>query len=161
MIPEIKPEQHERILRQIAELESVSFDELKRRWRSLIGTEPPTHNRPFLVKRMAYRIQEQVYGGLSENAKERLAEVAERYGIDEDGRIARRPKRGESDRPVVGTRFIREWRGKRYEVTVTTTGYEYGGKPYRSLSAIAKAITGTQWNGKVFFGLKSQRGGAR
>ena len=153
--------QHQRILGQIAELQRLPYPELKERWRALMGTDPPTHNRAFLVKRMAYRIQEQIYGGLSGWATERLAEVAREHGIDEDGRITRPVPEERPGRPVVGTRFVREWHGRRYEVTTTPEGYEFEGRPYRSLSAVARAITGTQWNGRVFFGLKGQAGGAK
>jgi hypothetical protein len=58
--------------------------------------------------------------------------------------------------PVVGTRLIRDWNDRRYEVTVTYGGFEFEGRRYRSLSAIAKVITGTHWNGRAFFGLKQQ-----
>ena len=59
--------------------------------------------------------------------------------------------------PIAGTRLLREWQGVEHTVTVLTEGYEWQGRPYRSLSAVARAITGTRWNGLVFFGLKSQR----
>ena len=62
--------------------------------------------------------------------------------------------------PIAGTRLLREWQGVEHTVTVLAEGYEWQGRPYRSLSAIARAITGTRWNGLVFFGLKSQRGAA-
>jgi hypothetical protein len=61
------------------------------------------------------------------------------------------------NRPIVGTRLIREWQGVEHCVTVRDDGYEYQGRPYKSLSAVARAITGTRWNGWVFFGLKNQR----
>ena len=62
--------------------------------------------------------------------------------------------------PIVGTRLIREWQGVEHVVTVTTDGFDWEGRPYKSLSAIARAITGTRWNGWVFFGLKNHRRGA-
>ncbi len=58
------------------------------------------------------------------------------------------------DRPVAGTRLIREWQGVEHHVTVLTDGYEYQGRKYKSLSAIARAIAGTRWNGPLFFGLR-------
>ena len=61
--------------------------------------------------------------------------------------------------PIAGTRLIREWQGVEHCVTVRDEGYEFEGRPYKSLSAVARAITGTRWNGWVFFGLKSQRVG--
>ena len=62
--------------------------------------------------------------------------------------------------PIAGTRLLREWQGVEHTVTVLAEGYEWQGRPYRSLSAIARAITGTRWNGLVFFGLKSHRSAA-
>ena len=69
-------------------------------------------------------------------------------------------KKRVDDRPIAGTRLIREWQGVEQTVTVLSDGYEWQGRPYKSLSAAARAITGTRWNGLVFFGLKSQRGRA-
>jgi len=135
------------VLKQVMELPTLGFAELKARWVELYGTEPPAYNRAHLVKRLAYRIQELAYGGLSEGARERLEGLGE----------TRRPSRPRRDLPVAGTLLVREWQGRRYEVTVTRGGFEYKGRPYRSLSAIAKAITGTQWNGKAFFGFRSQK----
>ena len=63
-------------------------------------------------------------------------------------------------KPIVGTRLIREWQGVEHLVTVTADGFDWQGRPYKSLSAIARAITGTRWNGWVFFGLKNHRRGA-
>jgi hypothetical protein len=64
------------------------------------------------------------------------------------------------NRPVTGTRLVREWKGVEHQVTVLPDGFEYLGHPHKSLSSIARAITGTRWNGLVFFGLKKQRGQA-
>ena len=70
-------------------------------------------------------------------------------------------RRARADRkPVSGTRLLREWQGIEHTVTVTDDGYDFQGRPYQSLSAIARAITGTRWNGWVFFGLKNHRRGA-
>jgi hypothetical protein len=131
------------VLRQVMELPTLDFAELKAHWAELYGTEPPAYNKAHLVKRLAYRIQELAYGGLSEAARERLE------GLGETRRSGPR-----GDLPVAGTLLVREWQGERHEVAVTRDGFEYQGRPYRSLSAIARAITGTQWNGKAFFGLR-------
>ncbi len=82
----------------------------------------------------------------------------ERLGEELDG--GDKKKRGmrlDRDRPITGTRLLREWQGVEYVVTVTAVGFEWQGRPYKSLSAIARAITGTRWNGWVFFGLKNHR----
>jgi hypothetical protein len=149
------------VLKQIAALGELTPSQLEERWRSLFGTPPPAYHRRFLLKRLAYRIQELVYGGLSEEAKARMADIAPEAGLDEDASIAGRggrPKR-KQELPVAGTRLVREWNGRRCEVTVMARGFEFEGKPYRSLTAITKAITGTHWNGRSFFGLRSSRNG--
>ena len=83
----------------------------------------------------------------------------ERLGEELDG--GDRSKRGiraDRDRPITGTRLLREWQGVEQIVTVTADGFEWQGRPYKSLSAIARAITGARWNGWTFFGLKNHRG---
>jgi len=144
-------------LRQVAQLSKLSFPELQERWRSLFGGEPPAYHRRFLVKRLAYRIQELAYGGLSETTRAQMADILRDAGLDEHASI---PGRGRTqkqtnDLPLAGTRLVREWNGKRYEVTVASGGFVFGGRRYRSLTAITKAITGTHWNGRAFFGLRN------
>src|ERR1700747_3541888 len=140
------------VLAQIGALKSMPVTALKGRWRELFDTEPPPYNRRFLESRLAYRIQELAYGGLKPETVERLAALAEEVG----GKSAKRA-RSPHDRPIAGTRLIREWQSIEHSVTVRDDGYEYQGRPYRSLSAIARLITGTRWNGWTFFGLKNQR----
>jgi Protein of unknown function (DUF2924) len=122
-------------------------------WRDLFETEPPPYNRRFLESRLAYRIQELAYGGLKPETIKRLEAIAE----DLDGGDPVRRRRLANNRPIAGTRLIREWQGVEHCVTVRDEDYEYQGRPYKSLSAVARAITGTRWNGLVFFGLKNQR----
>jgi len=143
----------ETVLAQIAALKQMPTVELKHRWRDLFDTEPPPYNRRFLESRLAYRIQELAYGGLKPQTVERLEALGEQL---DGGNIVLRRVRGD-DRPIAGTRLVREWQGVEYTVTVTQDGYEWQGRPYRSLSAVARAITGTRWNGLVFFGLKNRR----
>ncbi len=144
------------ILAQITELERLSFPELKVRWRDLYDTEPPSYNRAHLVKRLAFRVQELAYGGLSGATRAQLRDHLERDGRDkETERGARMARRKRDDGvPVAGTRIIRDWHGERHEVTVVEGGFEYEGRRYRSLSAVAREITGTRWNGPAFFGLR-------
>jgi len=141
------------VLAEIGALKSMSVTGLKARWRELFDTEPPcAFNRRFLESRLAYRIQELAYGGLKPETLERLAALAQQV----DGKPNRRA-RSAQDRPITGTRLVREWQGVEHSVTVRDDGYEYEGRPYKSLSAIARLITGTRWNGWIFFGLKNQR----
>jgi hypothetical protein len=144
------------VLAQLTALKGATATTLKEKWRTLFDTEPPSYNRRFLESRLAYRIQELAYGGLKKETVERLRVLAKQY----DGKAGTRPK-GRSERmPIAGTRLIREWRGIEHCVTVRGDGFEYQGRPYKSISAIAREITGVRWNGWVFFGLKNQRGAA-
>jgi hypothetical protein len=141
---------------RLAALKTMPMPELKAQWRELFDTEPPPFNRRYLEDRLAYRIQELVYGGLKPETVRRLERLGEEY---DGGDRKKRPMRLDRDRPIVGTRLVREWRGVEEVVTVTRDGFEWRGRPYTSLSAIARAITGTRWNGWTFFGLR--RGGRR
>jgi Protein of unknown function (DUF2924) len=141
------------VVARVAALKGTPTPDLKAMWRQLFETEPPPYNRRFLESRLAYRIQELAYGGLKPATVERLAALAE----DLDGGDPAKRRRPAKDRPIAGTRLIRDWQGVEHCVTVRDDGYEYQGCPYQSLSAIARAITGTRWNGWVFFGLKNQR----
>jgi Protein of unknown function (DUF2924) len=141
------------VLAQVAELKTLPIAQLKQQWRELFDKEPPPFNRRYLESRLAYRIQELAYGGLKPGTITRLQALADQ--LDEHG--ARPRRQGSKSRPVAGTQLAREWQGVEHRVTVTDDGFVHGGKPYRSLSAIANAITGTHWNGLVFFGLKNQR----
>jgi hypothetical protein len=140
------------VLAQVAALPEKSTAELKQLWRDLYDREPPSGNKPFLIKRLAYRIQELAYGGLSARAEAKLNVLIE----EEDRRVRGLPSLRKGDRPIAGTRLIRQWQGVEHCVTVLDDGFEYQGARYRSLSAIARTITGTRWNGPLFFGIRSR-----
>ena len=142
------------ILSQLAALKGASAPVLKARWRELFDTEPPAYNRRFLESRLAYRIQELAYGGLSRETTERLKAMAKQYADQKPADRKARPLL----RPVAGTKLIREWEGVEHCVTVRHNDFEYLGRPYKSLSSVARQITGTKWNGWVFFGLKNSVG---
>ena len=143
-------------LKEVTALPGMKIGDLKAKWRELFDSEPPPFNKSFLVRGLAYRLQELTHGGLSEITKKRLKKLAK-----ED----RDPPRQQitacqGDRPITGTRFMREWQGVEHCVTVLEDGFDYEGRKYRSLSAAARAITSTRWNGKIFFGLKKNGGKA-
>jgi hypothetical protein len=140
------------VLAQLAALKTAPIETLRQKWRELFEREPPLYNRRYLESRLAYRIQELAYGGLRPETIERLEALADEL----EGKGGRRRCTIES-RPIAGTRLIREWKGVEHCVTVRDEDFEYQGRPYLSLSAIARTITGTRWNGLVFFGLKNQR----
>src|SRR5262245_20380017 len=113
------------VLAQIGALKSMPVTGLKARWRELFDTEPPPYNRRFLESRLTYRIQELAYGGLKPETVERLVSLAEQVG----GKAARRGHIAQ-ERPIAGTRLLREWQGVEHSVTVLHDGFEYQGRPY-------------------------------
>lgn len=143
------------VLAELAALKGAPAPVLKARWRELFDTEPPAYDRRFLESRLAYRIQELAYGGLSRQTVERLKVMAKQYASQKLEERKARP----ASRPLAGTKLIREWEGVEHCVTVRGDDFEYLGTPYKSLSSVARAITGTRWNGWVFFGLKSPQSG--
>jgi hypothetical protein len=136
------------VLAKLAQIPTMEISALKTMWRDLHGSEPPPYNRKYLESRLAYRVQELAYGGLKTETLKRLASLAEE--------LEPRGSRSSARMPVAGTRLLREWQGVEHSVTVLVDGFEYQGQPYQSLSAIARSITGTRWNGWVFFGLRKQ-----
>ena len=144
------------VLGRLAALQTLPTAELKQQWRELFGREPPPFNRPYLVSRLSYRVQELAYGGLKPETRARLEAHGEQL---DGGNVVLRRVRADV-RPIAGTRLVREHGGVEHTVTVLPDGFEWEGRPYRSLSAIARAITGTRWNGWAFFGLQNRRGRA-
>jgi hypothetical protein len=142
------------VLARVAALRTTPTADLRAMWRDLFESEPPRYNRPFLESRLAYRIQELEYGGLKPTTIARLEALGEQL---DGGKIDVRRQRAD-DRPIAGTRLIREYQGVEHCVTVCDDGYEWQGRPYKSLSAIARAMTGTRWNGWAFFGMRRSGG---
>ena len=150
---------------EIAALKRLSLARLRERYVELFGEAARSDNRAWLVRRLAWRIQERAFGGLSERAARRAAELAD----DADLRVV--PPRVTSDAPVptpptmstdrrlpqVGAILTRAYKGRAYEVKVLAEGFEWCGQRYGSLSAVAKAITGSHCNGFAFFGLTKEK----
>ena len=132
----------ESVRRQLLTLAGMTRPQLCDKWRDLYGSEPPNSSREFLRRRLAYRIQEIMYGGLDPALKAALTV----------GNAPVKPTTALRD----GTKIVREWHGREYEVVVRGEKYEYAGKLYRSLSGVARAITNTNWNGNEFFGIKKR-----
>lgn len=121
-------------------------------WKELFGAPAPAGlRRELLVKFLAYRIQEQAYGGLSQATRKRLKDLARRIEQDPQIELSAAPQ------IKIGTRLIREWQGKPHCVTIVESGFEYAGKRYASLSEIARLITGTRWSGPLFFRLRTNQ----
>ena len=146
---------------QIARLQEMSVGELREEWQKLYGEEPRSRHRVWLWKRLAWRIQELEYGGLSERAKKRLeelmptAELALRTPRDFMKGVEAGPSRVVRDTriPPPGTVLLRSYKDQRVAVTVLENGFEWQGRQYSSLSAVAKEATGAHWNGIRFFNL--------
>jgi hypothetical protein len=135
------------ILTQIGALKTKSTAELRQMWRELSDREPALPGRRYLEDRLAYRIQELHFGGLSDRARRKLDALADQL----EPQAARRRDPG---RPIAGTQLRRAWQGLEHVVTVREHDFEYNGRPYKSLSAVAREIAGTRWNGWLFFGLR-------
>ena len=140
---------------EIAALRGMNGAQLRAKWRIALKQEPPPQLRkPLLVPLLAYKLQEQAYGGLKPGVRRRLRELAASYTRDPKKAGARLK---DSIRIKPGTRLIRDWKGQSHQVTVLEVGFEYNGELYKSLSVIARKITGTRWSGPLFFGLTEHR----
>ena len=136
-------------------LPKLGLGELRQQWRALYKADASPHlSRELLLRAVAYRMQEVALGGLRPERQRQLRQFAEQLKESREGRIRARPEL----KP--GTRLVREWRGRTYEVLVLDDGFSWQGTPYRSLSALARKITGTAWSGPLFFGLKTTRSAA-
>ena len=148
---------------RLAALETMTMRELREAWLEVFGYATPSHNHAYLRKKIAWRIQEIAEGGLSPRALRRIEELAPLAPIRHRGfpapvatplaTPARTAPPRDARLPPVGETIRRVYKGATHEVIVRDDGFEYGGTKYTSLSAIAKAITNTAWNGLVFFGL--------
>jgi hypothetical protein len=134
---------------EIRRLPDLSLEDLRARWKALFGHPAPLSlRRRFLARAVAYQMQVRAHGGLSASTQKRLQAIATgvRQGSLDVAGIAR------TIRP--GAQMLRQWKDQTHTVTALSDGFEWNGKTYKSLSAVAKKITGTNWNGYVFFGIK-------
>lgn len=149
---------------QVLSIQTLDLPALTARHVELFGKTPRFRNRVMLWRQLAWELQRRHYGGLSAKAKARLEQLVAEVHLPN---APARPARAASARPRLpgaptpGTTIIRTWHDRELRVTVLDTGFEYGGKTYRSLSGVARAITGTSWNGPAFFGLREARPAAR
>jgi len=155
------------VAKEVSAMERMSVDELRRKFAEVCGESTNGRNKPWLIKRIAWRMQANVEGGLSERARQRAAELAD----DAYLRVTppRTPKAsaaapsvtggvrltGDHRLPLPGALLVREYKGRTVRARVLADGFEFEGERYRSLTAVAKAATGKHWNGFHFFGLRS------
>lgn len=131
-------------------LAHLSSAQLVLRWTAQFGKPPAFRtNRELLLRGIAYHLQEKANGTSNKRYARQLRKLVDDFAAGEV------PAGADARRIKPGTRLIREWQGKTHTVTATNEGFEYRGRRYRSLSVIAREITGTRWSGPLFFGLKS------
>lgn len=160
------------VARELAAIRTMRLPQLRVRYRELFGGETKSKNLPFLRKKLAWRVQELVEGGLFPDTQALIAELAPRALVQKrakptfekgrgaaspDARSAAPSSARDPRLPAVGTVLSREYQGTLHEVEVQADGFLHRGKTYRTLSALAKAITGTAWNGFLFFGLIARK----
>ena len=130
-------------------LKALSKNDLKREWRRRLGSAPPkVRSVPFLRRLLLWNLQSKLFGGLSPRAKRRLRRLAQCFDTDRDYSPT------SAGRLKPGTVLARVWDGRRHDVLVQDEGFVYADREYKSLSEVARAITGTRWSGPLFFGLK-------
>ena len=148
-----KDRDSEKLVSQLDQLRQLIAEELIKQWQALFGVASPKKLRSSLiVQGIAYRLQEKALGGLKPSTLRLLERIADDTAA---GRLVSIPS--EKVRMTTGTVLMREWHSKKHQVTVLEDGFLYRTKRFRSLSQIARLITGARWSGPLFFGLKSSR----
>lgn len=145
---------------EIMALKSASAEELLKRYKELYGEDAASNHKLYLWRKVTYKLQEREHGSLSAKAKNRLKSLIEEYdpinnkALRPDNPVVSQTAPGKDKRiPIPGTAITKDYKGSNYKVKVLETGFEYNGKIYKTLSAIAKEITGAHWNGYLFFNL--------
>jgi hypothetical protein len=137
---------------RLADLPELSKTALRVLWKELFNVPPPLQLRKHLmIPILAYRLQEQAFGSMSAASRGRLRQLGQAFEANPKSAVSSVP----SVRP--GTRLVRQWGDQVHLVNVETNGYEYQGARYKSLSEVARVITGTHWSGPLFFGIKSEQ----
>ena len=151
-------------LSQIMTLRENSLDELKTKYEELFpGQKAPSNNKVFLWRKIAYRIQELEHGGISAETQSKIQQLIQQYdpinnkALRPDNIPENQPKKSGISRdkrlPIPGTVITKEYKGISLQIKVLETGFEYNSKVYKTLTAIAKEVTGAHWNGYLFFNL--------
>jgi hypothetical protein len=136
---------------KLERLTTMDGDDLRWGWRRLYRSNPPRRiTRGLMAPAIAWKLQEQVYGGLSAAVRRRIAKLGNELEAKDGGR------QSPAIRLKPGAKLVREWGGESHVVLVTDDGFEWQGRSYRSLSVLAREITGTRWSGPRFFGLAKQ-----
>ena len=151
--------------REIAALKRMSLARLRERYAQVFGGVTKSRHRGFLIRRIAWRLQAEEEGGLSERARQRARELAQgaevrltaprrKEPLEVGGmKVGALPASQDPRLPLPGALLVRDYKGRTIQVRVLPRGFEFEGQVYKSLSAVARAVTGTHWNGFHFFGL--------
>ncbi len=162
---------HLNVGKEVAALKRMTVKELRAKYAEVFGEDTPANNKGWLVKRIAWRLQALAEGGLSERARQRAADLANDAdlrlsppkakagpALAERTRTAALRVKGDDRLPLPGTIITRAYKGETLHVKVLPHGFEFEGEVYKSLSAVAKAITGQHCNGYYFFRLGKEEG---
>lgn len=147
----------EEVLSQIEALKAVSTPAIEEKYKGLLGKTTAPNNRTYLIRQLAYRMQELTYGGVSGETKTKIEELVKTYNPINKA-VSKSSGKTESGRdtrlPLPGSFITKKYKDKRIEVKVLEDGFEYQGSFYKNLTAVAQKITGAHWNGFMFFGLR-------
>ncbi len=150
------------LLARVAALPNMPLSDLKTLWRDVYQDEPPANyfrgNKSHIVRKLAYRLQELAYGADPQIENRIEQQAMDLFGSGKSGKQKRKTN---YQRPIPGTKLVREYKGIEYQVTILEEGYEYAGCLYKSLSKVALAITGSNWSGPAFFGLNNKAQGGK
>ena len=127
------------IVKQVIALKNLSLSELDKLWSKMFDAPPAFRTKNYMIPKLAYKIQELAYGGIDAETEKKLKYEANHL------------EKGKKYSPMVGTKIVKEYKGKMLEVTVVEEGFSFEGNIFKSLSAVAQKITGTKWNGPRFF----------
>ncbi len=159
------------VAKEVAAMSRMTVDQLRAKYADVFGEPTNGRNKRWLVKRIAWRMQANAEGDLSERARRRAMELANDADIRMTPPRERKSAPAAEVQPVTVTKSVatatnllpgtvlkREYKGQTIRTTVLADGFEYLGERYKSLSAVAKAVTGQHWNGRLFFGLRKNGG---
>jgi Protein of unknown function (DUF2924) len=154
------------IEREVAQMKQMTVDQLRKKYAQVFAEPTNARHKDWLIKRIAWRMQAKVEGDLSERARRRALELANDADIRMNPpRERKQPESvptptpvGSEDHLLPGTKFQRVYKGKIVDVEVTESGFKHNGERYKSLTAVAKAVTGKHWNGFHFFNVRKKGG---
>lgn len=137
------------VIKQVVALQNLKTTELKKMWNRFFNNPPEVDSRQYMTANIAYKLQELAYGGVDEATENKIKSYAKKVQTPLD-----KSKKAKKYKPMIGSKIVKDYNGTLLEVLVVQEGFAYNGEVFKSLSAVAKKITGTNWNGLRFFGVK-------